>query len=296
MITVARALCKGHLVLSLPMYLLMFGLPGAVWMLQPGPRSAADLLPPLFAFLIGTAAAWLYWSYAVVKWRIRVFTNVDDIHELERKAIRQLLIYPRGHRFERLVFATEKEKEQLTGITRRLNVPPVVIDDPDVPRQTIFRHSLTDSAAEVVIGLIGIALGLTAFAVPDQYPTGVIFIIASALVAWAGYAKVEDRSPQITVDDTGIRVRKHMLYSWEYIRGEHIRIDGKVIASRSDAVQHFIVFEYRLRKEKGASELREIRIDGYKSWIGPDDLEYRLHVYRARYDARRNLQEERGTR
>lgn len=278
------------------MYLLMFGLPGAVRMLQPDPWSGEDVLPVLFAFLIGIAAAWLYWSYAVVKWRIWAFTNVDDIHELERKAIRQLLIYPRGHRFARLVFAAEEEKEQLAGITRRLNIPPVIVDDPDVPRQTIFRHSFTDSAAEVVIGLLGIALGLAAFAVPDQYPTGVIFIIASALVAWAGYAKVEDRSPQITIDDTGIKVRKHMLYSWEHISGAHIRIDRKVIASRSDAVQHFIVFEYRLRIKEGASELREIRIDGYKAEVGPDDLEYRLHVYRARYHARRNLQEERHTR
>jgi hypothetical protein len=64
--------------------------------------------------------SWLYWSFAITKWRIWAFSNVDDIRLLELQAIIEKLIWKRGSIFEKTEIRTKKEKLLIDGFNKEL--------------------------------------------------------------------------------------------------------------------------------------------------------------------------------
>ena len=55
-------------------------------------------------FIVGFLLSWLVWSYFVVDWKVWAFENVRNVHELQRKAIEQRLIWSEGSWFEKTEF------------------------------------------------------------------------------------------------------------------------------------------------------------------------------------------------
>jgi hypothetical protein len=67
---------------------------------------------PIFALvvLLPILPAWLWWSYAVPKWRLWALRNVDDWQLLEKLAIREKLIWPRRSVFNLTEIKTSAQK------------------------------------------------------------------------------------------------------------------------------------------------------------------------------------------
>ena len=113
-ISVGRAIARGLLYVNGPVVLLIFG-PSGICFLEHV-RLAAILGSDLKAivlvgtvFLGGVVAAWLWWSYAVPRWRIWAYERVDDLPNLKRRAVEVGLTWPDGHFFEKTEFKSRSQ-------------------------------------------------------------------------------------------------------------------------------------------------------------------------------------------
>lgn len=106
------AVKRGHLVITLPVCLLIFGVTIAVGLLIKAPPDAAPVtlanlvrsFRALIGLLIGTALGWLWWSSGVPRWREWAHENGADDEETQQLAERSLLVWPKGSIFEKTEF------------------------------------------------------------------------------------------------------------------------------------------------------------------------------------------------
>ena len=109
-LTVETAVRRGHLFVTIPVALIMFGLWATLWSLVPrGPRGAlphtpATLVTLFFIAVVPPALAWLWWSFSVPRWRHWALKAGVDADGLQRLAQAQQLVWPRGSFFERTEF------------------------------------------------------------------------------------------------------------------------------------------------------------------------------------------------
>ena len=82
------------------------------------------ILKSLWLFPVSILAVfilpWLYWSFAITKWRIWAFSNVDDICKLASEAVINKLIWEQGSIFEKTEIRTKREKLIIEQINERL--------------------------------------------------------------------------------------------------------------------------------------------------------------------------------
>ncbi|MEE9350261.1 MAG: hypothetical protein V3U80_09465 [Flavobacteriaceae bacterium] len=115
-ISVKEALLKGQVVVNFPVFLLMFGIPGLFYFTNLMSDELLWLKP--FSMFLGFVLGWLWWSYAIVKWRLWAFSRVDDFYELEDEAIEAKLIWPEGNWFNKTEIWTRLQREQWEEIIK----------------------------------------------------------------------------------------------------------------------------------------------------------------------------------
>jgi DNA-directed RNA polymerase subunit M/transcription elongation factor TFIIS len=74
----------------------------------------------VFSIVGGFVMSWLYWSIAITKWRIWAFSNVENICDLEREAIKHQLIWQRGSIFEKTEIRSKNEKALIENFQKAL--------------------------------------------------------------------------------------------------------------------------------------------------------------------------------
>lgn len=89
-----QAVLRGHLVVNLPV-LLLIGLGGAAAYKSGG----TDRLGT--GILGGTILAWIWWSFAVPRWRRWANNRTNDPDAVQRLAQRTGLVWKRGSLFEK---------------------------------------------------------------------------------------------------------------------------------------------------------------------------------------------------
>ncbi len=105
--SVAQAILVGQLVVNLPTLLLIFGAP-LVGILAA--RSYWGVFGPALCILawvvllVGCAVAWIWWSFAVPRWRRWAIRRGVPPDELQRWAVITFLVWPKGWIFEKSEF------------------------------------------------------------------------------------------------------------------------------------------------------------------------------------------------
>lgn len=95
-ISVNRAFWIGYALVNGPLMFLMFGL--FFLSLQINLPELIELAAMLF---VPIAAAWVWWSVVLPRWRVWALERVDDPVVLLNRAIESRLMWPPGHMFER---------------------------------------------------------------------------------------------------------------------------------------------------------------------------------------------------
>src|SRR5689334_10479370 len=97
-ISVEDAIARGHRLVNYPVWALLAA--PAVLTVGFGRRieeffgaNLASKLEVTF-FVVCFVAAWVWWSFAVPKWRLWAYERVSDITELKRQAVAQKLVWP----------------------------------------------------------------------------------------------------------------------------------------------------------------------------------------------------------
>jgi hypothetical protein len=111
-LTPELAVRRGHYFVTAPVCAIMLGLWAALIALMPKgpiPRGIAGVAL-VVALIIGPPGiAWIWWSYAVPRWRHWALSRGVDPEALQELAEEQKLVWPKGHFFEKTEFPYHRE-------------------------------------------------------------------------------------------------------------------------------------------------------------------------------------------
>ena len=100
--TASLAVSRGQRLVNFPVIAILLLGAGIGWIL-----SVVSVLSGCVVALLGLAAAWLWWSYSVPRWRRWALDRGADRDELQKLAVRAQLVWPKGSIFERTEFRTD---------------------------------------------------------------------------------------------------------------------------------------------------------------------------------------------
>lgn len=270
MTTVDKAINRGHLIVNVPVFIIMFGVMGLLFFL-----GIARHIPVYFAplgILIGPLTAWVYWSFAITRWRIWAFTNVDDVHELKLQAIVGQLIWPDGSFFEKTEIRTKKEQTLISELEKRFKErkkKKQFTDDPSVPPLTKVHYSKSNLIIEILLMTGCLSIGIYFLVTSDSWVLGTLLVLTGAYFAIRDFKKLTTFEPQIVLDEKGIEINGDK-YSWREIQDSTTTFEtfGKTSAS-------YIILET-------TSGTIKQNIDDYDTTFR--ELRHKLTVYRGRFE------------
>lgn len=120
----------------------------------------------IFAFIVGILLSWLYWSFAIPKWRVWAYKSVPkrEWEDLMWAAIDAKLIWSPEHPLEATELRNEEETEEtalfykhISAKRRREDALGSYSDDKSIPIETQYFLNKTGSWI-VVISIIIVAL------------------------------------------------------------------------------------------------------------------------------------------
>jgi len=265
-ITVDEALRKGKRDINLPVYVIMFGIIGlSIYLVTaqnyPGWYIVAGIV-------CGFVFGWLYWSFAITKWRLWAFENVRNVHELKQRAIKDKLIWTDGSFFGRTEIRTADQKQRLINLQDKFNKPDIFNEDYSIPVETIVYYSKTKGLLQAIFMIAVFAGGLYVVIHEHNYVIGAIVSAVGAIFTYTGIAHYNNRAPQIIISNSGIQTKSVQFYSWQEVRGEDVitRRNGK------SSTTYFIY-----QHPGGSAELDISEFD-----VDKKELEKLLRIYRGR--------------
>ena len=218
LVTVEQALSKGRWQLKYLPMIATFGCIGLGFFLSLNGFCGGWIYP--VSFILGFALGWLVWSYFVVKWKIWAFENVRNINELESKAVEEQLIWSNGSWFEKTEFISCEQKQKLKQLERKFLEKDIYKDDISVPKETVIYYSRI-----TIIFLLVLYLGISVlgvyFLMEEEY-FGLLFLGFGLYLSYSQIKKVSDKSPQIVINDKGIRLKNENLISWDKIYNDKV--------------------------------------------------------------------------
>lgn len=115
-VTVEQALSKGRWQLKYLPMIVTFGIIGGGIYLSYAKIFEGWIIP--VGFVLGFLSGWLVWSYFVNQWKIWAYENVRNVHELQRKAVEEKLIWESGSWFEKTEFKDYQQKQKLKQLKK----------------------------------------------------------------------------------------------------------------------------------------------------------------------------------
>jgi hypothetical protein len=100
-LSVFVAVRRGHAVITRPVLIIIAVVMAATWLLGRSLESIPILYATPFA---GPVVAWIWWSYAIPRWREWAIGRGVNPRVLQQVAVREWLVWPEGHIFERTEF------------------------------------------------------------------------------------------------------------------------------------------------------------------------------------------------
>lgn len=227
LITVDKAIKRGHLIVNAPAILAMIGCPGLAFYLF-----TIDLIPNwgiAIGFLIGFILAWLIWSVMITKWRIWAFESVRNVHELKKRAIQEKLIWDDGNIFEKTEIRNEEDKKRLKRLEKKFEIEDEYKEDYTLPPKMEIYYSKIHSYIELGASIFVISIGIY-FCLFSENKN---YILGGIMTAVGLYGMVKEskkmfnnKKPQIIIDSYGIKTINIGFKSWSTIENEEVYKEG----------------------------------------------------------------------
>ena len=273
-ITPQKAISQGHLTISLPGMIIMFGAGyGLFELAQLKVIHFLVFMPG--SIVIAPIVAWIYWSFAITHWRIWAFSKVDDPLELKRIAVDGGLIWNDGSFFERTEIRTTKQKALIFDLEKRIREEQSkeFEDDPNIPNSSEFKFSkgvmYVKLAQNALIIVVGAYLAISS---QNSY-VGLFFVGLGILLSIRPFMKLSNVLPVLILSNNGITIDDRT-YKWNYISNENAQMEG-IGKSRSA----YLTFEIDETSQR-------IPLDDYEVTL--PELRKLLSVYRGRNKAVNN--------
>lgn len=253
-VTVNEALNRGRLRLVFLPLLIIIGFIGIGLLFEENQFIGKWIIP--LALILGFVFGWIAWSYFVNKWKIWAFENVQNVHELRRKAIEEKLIWKSGSWFEKTEFKSPEQKIKLKSLEKKFLNKDIYTDDNTVPIETKIYYSISTSIINMFIYIL--SFGFIAYYVFENIWIKIIVIGVGVLFTYNHFKKIIDRKPQLIINSLGIQLQDKKVIPWNKIRNDIV-------------LPNYLVFNNT-----------EIDIEYFD--IKNGELENLLHVYRVRFE------------
>lgn len=261
-VTVDQALSKGRLKLVYLPMIATFGCIGLGFVLKERQIFGGWVVPA--GFLVGFPLGWLVWSYFVAEWKIWAYENVRNIHELQRKAVAEKLIWKSGSWFEKTEFKNYEQIQKLKHLEKKFLEKDIYKDDSSVPKETVIFYS-RNTILFFMILFFGVSLLGVYFLIEKEY-FGLLLLGFGLYFLYDQFKKLNDKSPQIIINDKGIILKNENLISWNTIYDDRVYSQ-----SNGKSSTNYFAFNDET-----------VSIEGLT--IKFKELENLLHVYRVRYE------------
>ena len=265
-ITVDKAIKRGHLIINVPVWFLMMGIPGlAIYLFSQ------KIIPNwgiAVGFLVGFLFAWLYWSYGINKWRIWAFDKVRNVHELKKKAIQQGLIWKDDSWFNKTEIKSDSDKRKWNLLKKKFEKKDIFKEDYQVPKKSIIYYSKIKNTYEFILMLVCLIGGVFLLINSDSYIMGSLLTITGGYFGFKELKQVLDTNPQITVDSKGIKTINTEFKKWREIKNEEVLMEGS-----GKHREFYLIYDYNNGFEK-------LNINDYN--VDPKELENLIRTYRIR--------------
>lgn len=268
-ISVNKAINRGHLIVNIPVFTSMFGIPALALYL-----SSKNLIPKWgigIGFVLGFLIAWLVWSFMITKWRIWAFKNVRNVHELKKRAVQEKLIWNDGSIFEKTEIKTFEDKEKLNKLENKFEKEDVYREDYSIPTKTKIHYSKSLSFFKLIMSIlvIGIGIYLISKGTNKNYIVGGVMGLIGIYSSVKELRKFLNKNPQIVIDNKGIRTITTEFKSWSKIENEEVIQEGYGKSTKS-----YLIYWY------GNESFEKIEIDPLD--ITHQQLENIIRTYRIR--------------
>jgi len=246
----------------------------------------------IIAFIIGFILSWLYWSFAIPKWRIWAYKNVEkkEWEDLMWAAVDAHLVWEPGHPFEATEIRNETETEEISQFyqhisakKRREEALGSYSENENVPIETRYFLNKKYSWIEVISIVFIVLVGLGNIIFVEKI---FIKLLGVGIVAYIIYDLrgsplrdiLKKEEAQIILNEKGISIKKKELifYPWE-------RIDYIKWVEEKKAI--LVVVENEEQKEEEFSEIT-VKLELIK--VHHREFIKCVQVYMGRFD-RNNL-------
>lgn len=261
-VTVEQALRRGKWQLKYLPMIITFGCIGGGFFLSAQNIFGGWIIP--VCFFVGFSMGWFVWSYFVMEWKIWAYENVRNIHELQRKAVEEKLIWENGSWFEKTEFKNYEQKEKLKQLGEKFLEKDIFKDDISVPKETIIYYSKITISVFLIFFLGTSFLGIYLLVEKEYF--GLVLLILGLYLSFDQFNKLKDNAPQIIVNDKGIKLKNENLTPWNRIYNDRV-----FSQSNGKKSTNYLAFN----DEKIAIDELAIKFN---------ELENMLHVYRVRYE------------
>lgn len=271
MVSVKQALNKGQLAINIPVFIIMFGVISLLFYL-----SAIKEIPFYFtplSFVIGPFCGWIYWSFAIVKWKLWAFKNVRNRHELKEKAIRTQLIWPDSSIFNKTEIWTDYQKREWIKINKKFKDEDIVKDNLSIPFETIIEISKTIFWLNISGILSLIALSIYLYFEEKKVTLYIVLFSGYAIYLLFTTLKNKNNKLFIKLNEKGIETSEIDFISWNNIREISVKSEGF-----GKGMNFFLRFNYYV-----SNELIEEKINLKKYSSNFEEVNDLIKIYRKRY-------------
>ena len=269
-ISVDKAIIRGHIIVNVPVIISLVGVPALAYHL-----SNENVIPQwgiVVGFVVGFVLAWFIWSLMITKWRLWAFDNVRNVHELNKRAIQEKLIWNDGNIFEKTEIRTREDQQQLKKIERKFARDDVYREDYSLPPKTEIYYSKGTSYFELAASLLAMGVGLYMYthANTQSYVLGTIMICIGVYGIIKESRRAFNPTPQMVIDNKGLTTKKVGYREWAAIEGEEVVQEGYGQSAKS-----YLTYFY------DGNQFEKVTIDALN--VSHKELENIIRTYRMRH-------------
>ena len=270
-VTTNDAIKKAEKMLSYPMLIIFFGLVGLSFYLVIMESMPAWIIP--VGFLISFTISVFYWSFMITKWKLWAFENAQNVHELKKRAIQEKLIRADDHILTKIEIWNSAQREKWNSLQPRFNEKDIFKDNFAIPNETIIYYAKGKILMQMIIWVACIGVGI--YLIPtNSYLIGIGISLAGAFFGFKEYKKINNREPQIILNEKGIQTISTEFHNWTEINNDKVIREGF-----GKETNFYLVYNHTDGEEK-------IKIDDYD--IDQKKLNELLNIYRERNKKRNN--------
>lgn len=269
--TVKQALRKGQVTINIPVFIIMFGIMSSFFYFS-SIKEIPFYFTPL-SFIIGPFCGWVYWSYAIVKWKLWAFKNVRNRHELKEKAIRTQLIWPDNSVFNKTEIWTTFQRKEWEKINQKFNQDDIVKEDLSVPFETIIEISKTVFWLNVIGIFVLILISFYLFSEEQKISLYVILFSGYAIYLIYDTLKNKNKKLFIKLNEKGIETSEVDFINWNNIKKINVKSEGF-----GKSMSFYLIFSYYINNEFLEEK---INLKKYSSTF--EEIEDLVKIYKKRY-------------